>query len=91
MRKWIALVETLGAIESVTEPADLCAPIVITPKKGSYDVRLCVDFLKLNKHILREYCHSCSSAEAIADINASNCKYFTMFDAIKEYHQCPLD
>ena len=30
-------------------------------------------------------------AEAIADIAAANAKYFTVLDAMKGYHQCPLD
>ena len=32
-----------------------------------------------------------SPAEAIADIAATNAKYFTVLDAMKGYHQCPLD
>ena len=31
------------------------------------------------------------AAEAIADIAAANAKYFTVLDAMKGYHQCPLD
>ena len=30
-------------------------------------------------------------AEAIADIAAANAKYFTVLDAMKDYHQCLLD
>ena len=30
-------------------------------------------------------------AEAIANIAAANAKYFTVLDAMKGYHQCPLD
>ena len=75
----------------MTEPTEWCAPIVVTPKKDTDDVRLCVDFSKLNKRVLREWYCSCSPAEAVADISANDCKFFTMFDALKGYHQCPLD
>ena len=40
--------------EPVTEPTECCAPIVITPKRGSDDIRICVDLSKLNKYIVRE-------------------------------------
>ena len=80
-----------GIIEPVTEPTEGCVPIVVRPKKDSDDERLCVDFSKLNKHVLREWHRSCSPAKAIADIRANNCKFFNLFDAIKGYHQCPLD
>ena len=39
--------------------------MVVAPKKDSDDVRLCVDFSKLNKYVLREYYQSCSPAEAV--------------------------
>ena len=32
-----------------------------------------------------------SPVEAIADIASTNAKYFTVLDAMKGYHQCPLD
>ena len=32
-----------------------------------------------------------SPAEAVADMAASNAKFFTILDARKGYHQCPLD
>ena len=91
LKEEISLLESQGIIEPVTEPTEWCAPIVVTPKKDTDDVRLCVDFSKLNKHVLREWYRSCSPAEAVADISANDCKFFTMFDALKGYHQCPLD
>ena len=40
-----------GIIEPVTEPSEWCHPIVIVPKKGTSEVRLTVDFKKLNDQI----------------------------------------
>ena len=80
-----------GIITPVTYPTDWCAPIVVTPKKNSEDIRLCVDLTKLNKFVKRERYTSPTPAEAIADITHSDVKYFTSFDAVKGYHQCPLD
>ena len=34
---------------------------------------------------------SCTPAQAVADIAATNAKFFTVLDALKGYHQCPLD
>ncbi len=67
----------------------MCAPIVVAPKKDSD--RMCVDLSKLNKFVRREHYPSIPPAEAVADIQESKAKYFTVFDALKGYHQCPLD
>ncbi len=68
-----------------------CAPIVVAPKKDSDRIRMCVDLSKLNKFVRRERYPSIPPAEAVADIQESKAKYFTVFDALKGYHQCPLD
>ena len=41
-------------IAPVTEPTRWCAPIVVAPKKETDNIRLCVDFTKLNKYVRRE-------------------------------------
>ena len=87
----IDLLVNQGIIASVTELTEWCTPIVVTPKKNSDCIRMCVDLSKLNKFVRRE-CHpSTTPAEAVADITQSKAKYFTIFDALKGYHQCPLD
>jgi len=78
-------------IAPVTEPTDWCAPIVVTPKKHTDSIRMCVDLSHLNRFVRRERYQSCSPAEAVADMAASNARYFTVLDAKKGYHQCPLD
>ena len=79
-----------GIIEPVTEPTDWCAPAV-APQKNFDNIRLCVDFSKLNKYVKRELYSSSSSSDAVADISNQHCAFFTVFDALKGYHQCPLD
>ena len=52
---------------------------------------MCVDISHLNQYLQQEQYMSPTPAEAIADIAAANAKYFTVLDAMKGYHQCPLD
>ena len=66
------------------------APIVVTPKKNTKNIHMGVDHLHLNRYVRERYM-SPTPAEAIADIAAANAKYFTVLDAMKGYHQCPLD
>ena len=85
------LLQQQGVIAPVTEPTDWCAPIVVTPKKGTDKIRMCVDLSRLNRFVKRERYQSSTPAQAVADIAAENAKIFTKFDALKGYHQCPLD
>jgi len=52
---------------------------------------MCVDLSHLNRYVKRERYQSLTPAEAIASISACQAKYFTVLDAMKGYHQCPLD
>ena len=64
---------------------------MVTPKKNTDRIRLCVDLSHLNRYVRRERYQSSTPAQAVADIAATNAKYFTVLDALKGYHQCPLD
>ena len=86
----LELLEQQGIIAPVTEPTRWCAPIVVTPKKGTDRIRMYVDLSKLNRFVLRERYQSPAPAEAVADIAANEAKYFTIIDAANGYHQCPL-
>ena len=79
-----------GIITPVTEPTEWCAPIVVAPKKDTDRIRLCVDLSRLNRYVRREEYQSPTPAEAVADIAAEEAKFFTVLDAKKGYHQCPL-
>ena len=85
------LLQTQSIITPVTEATEWCAPIVVTPKKNSDKIRMCVDLSHLNRFVVRERYQSLTPAQAVADIAASDAKYFTVIDALKGYHQCPLD
>ena len=78
-------------IALVTQPTEWCVPIVVTPKKGTDDIRLCVDLSKLNRYVRRERYQSPTPAEAVADIVASEAQVFTVLDAKKGHHQCLMD
>ena len=45
--------ETMGVIEKVDVPTEWCSPIVEVPKSNG-NVRICGDFIQLNKAVLRE-------------------------------------
>ena len=79
-----------GIITPVSEPTEWCAPVVVAPKKDTDRIRLCVDLSKLNRYVRREKYQSPTPAEAVADIAAEEAKFFTVLDAKKGYHQCPL-
>ena len=83
------LLEEQGIIAKQTKPTPWCAPIVVAPKKNSEKIRLCIDFTKLNKFVERERYMSNTPAEAVLEIKNSN--FFSVFDAVKGYHQCELD
>ena len=52
---------------------------------------MCVDLSHLNCYVKRKLYQSATPAEAVADISATKAKVFTILDAMKGYHQCPLD
>ena len=64
---------------------------LLPPKKGTEKIRMCIDLSRLNKHIKRECYQSANPAQAVPDIAAENARIFTKLNALKGYHQCPLD
>ena len=85
------LLESQNVIVPITEATTWCAPIVVTPKKHSQNIRMCVDLSHLNRFVIRERYQSLTLTQAVADIATSDAKVFTVLDALKGYHQCPLD
>jgi hypothetical protein len=79
-----------GIIRPVTEPTQWCAPIVIAPKKDPAQIRLCVDFRHLNKHICRERYQSPTPYEAVMRSGIREADLFTVVDALKGYHRIPI-
>ena len=87
----LELLQEQGIITPVKEVTEWCGPIVVTPKKDSERIRMCVDLSRLNHYVKRERYQSPNPAEAVADIAAEEACYFTVLDAMKGYYQCPLD
>lgn len=65
-------------------------PIVVVPKKGTTDIRLCVDFRKLNKYCIRPTNPQKTPHETVRSLPKGE-RHFAVFDALKGYHQIPLD
>jgi len=65
-------------------------PIVVVPKKGTKDIRLCVDFRKLNKFCLRPINPQKTPLETVRSLPKGEVWFFAA-DALKGYHQIPLD
>ena len=69
-----------NAIAPVTTPTEWCAPIVLTPKKDSHDIRLCVDLSKLKNYIKRE---------RVTVTTWSSRPYYVKWCYILHHHWCP--
>ena len=50
----LELLQEQGIITPVKEVTEWCAPIVVTPKKDSKRIRMCVDLSRLNRYVRRE-------------------------------------
>jgi len=87
----LELLESQNIITPVTEATEWCAPIVVTSKKDTDHITMCVDLSHLNRFVRREQYQSSTPSQAVADIAATKAKFFTVLDAMKGYHQCPLD
>ena len=66
-----------GVIESVDEPTDWCAPMVVVPKPNG-NVRLCLDLTKLNEGVRRELYVMKKVEETLGSISSG-----TVFDQLK--------
>ena len=77
-----------GVIESITEPTDWCAPMVVIPKESG-KVRICGDFTELNKNILRERFELPTVETTISKLNGA--KFFSKLDANSGFYQIKLN
>ena len=79
--------KTAGIIKEVTEPSDWCAPMVPVVKKNG-DIRVTVDYTKLNKAVKRSYC-MIPNLDDIAP-KMAGCTVFSTLDAASGFYQVPL-
>ena len=63
--------EKLGVIEKVDQPTAWCSPMVVVPKPGN-QVRICGDFVQLNKAVLREVYPMPTTEETLAKLSGVN-------------------
>jgi predicted aspartyl protease len=76
-------------IEKITHATPWLHPIVVVPKKGTADIRLCIDFTKLNKFVKRPVNPQPTPWEVVRNL-PTGARHFAVFDALKGYHQIPL-
>ena len=80
--------EKAGIIEKVETATDWVSPIVITPKKGTDEIRVCVDMGAPNRAIKRVR-HVIPTIEDLRhDVNGA--KVFSKLDLAKGFHQLEL-
>ena len=65
----------LGVIEKVEKPTKWCSPCLVVPKKQPNEIRVCIDYTKLNAAVEREYFPLPSIEETLAQL--PNAKYFS--------------
>ena len=78
-----------GIIEEVSEPCEWCHPIVLVPKRNTEEMRMTVDFKKLNNQVERPVHPARTPRDAVGEVTGA--QYFTTFDARHGYWQVPLD
>lgn len=66
-----------------------CSPLVVVPKKDTGQIRLVVDFRKINELVKRDQ-HPIPVIERILT-QLRGSKYFTKLDLAQGFHQIPLD
>ena len=81
--------EKAGIIEKVKDaPTQWSSPIVITPKKDSNDIRICVDMRMPNTAIQRERHIMPTVKDLTMELNGA--QYFSKLDLQHAYHQLEL-
>lgn len=79
--------EKLRVIAKIDTPTDWCAGMVVVPKPNG-DVRICVDFTKLNDSVCRERHMMPSVEHTLGQIGGA--KYFSKLDANSGFWQVAL-
>ena len=89
IKKQLKEMESKRIIKEVKEPTEWCHPIVPVAKKGTTDVRICVDLTKLNKYVRRGAHPVVTAHDAVSGVTKGS-KYFTMTDAKTGYWQTEI-
>lgn len=86
LEKEIHRLESQGIIEKIQEATEWVSPIVVVPKGN--EIRLCVDYTKLNKCVMRPF-FPISKVEATLS-KLSGAKFFSKIDMNKGFYQIKL-
>jgi hypothetical protein len=78
--------ESIGIISPIEEPTDFVSPIVVVLKNDK--VRICGDYTKVNKNILRPIYPIPKIENTLARLKGA--KYFSKIDATSGFHQIKL-
>ena len=94
LEKTKAKLETMAAgaqplIRRIEKPAEWCAPVVVIPKADE-DIRLCVDYSKLNAFVIRPRLQLPAVYESLAKIPLTENVVFSIRDAKQGYWKVPL-
>ncbi|KZS18271.1 Uncharacterized protein APZ42_015591 [Daphnia magna] len=81
--------ESAGIVRRVSKPTEWVHPLLVVMKKNG-DIRLVIDFRELNECIIRPNFETATPFQAVRTI-PPGMRFFTVIDALKEYHQVLLD
>ena len=79
--------EGAGIIKKITEPTEWCAPMVPVVKKSG-DIRICVDFKKLNQSVKRPHLMLPNLEDIAPKLHGA--RFFSTLDVSGGFHQVPL-
>ena len=81
----------MGIIEEVPEatPMTWVSPLVVVPKVGGKDIRVCVDMRRANEAIIRERHPIPTIEEVLYDLNGAT--VFSKIDLKSGFHQIKLE
>ena len=77
--------EQLQIISAFEEPGPWCHPIVIAPKKDTVEIRICIDFTRLNQFTHCEYHPSDSPSEPVTSVPQEELAFVCKFGARHGY------
>lgn len=87
VKKELERMEQMGVIEQVDQPTQWCSPIVVVPKRNG-SVRICGDFVQLNKAVQREVHQMPTTEQTLAKL--SGAKIMSKLDANSGFWQRKL-
>ncbi len=89
LRKELDALVDQGIIKPIPYSTLWLHPIVVVRKKGTTDIRLCVDFSKLNKYVIRPINPQPTPWKTVRNL-PKGINHLAVFNNLKGYHQIPL-